>query len=66
MSGPSIIQVTAREGRALADRLYSRAISRFSPDDTEARRRDLRFASKLLRVLLRDYGDRELIEIDMG
>lgn len=63
MSGPSIISVTAREGRALADRLYSRAISRFSP---EARRRDLRFASKLLRVLLRDYGDRELIEVDMG
>jgi hypothetical protein len=65
MTGPSTISVTAREARAVADRLYSRAISALGTD-TKRQRGDLKLASRLLRILLRDYSDREHIEVDFG
>jgi hypothetical protein len=65
MTAPSAITVTAREGRALADRLLSRALSTLGTDSRK-QRGDLKLASKLLRFLLRDFNDRELIELDLG
>ena len=53
------------EARFLADRLFSRAVSTLSTDSTR-QRGDLKLASRLLRVLLRDYSAREVIEVDAG
>lgn len=65
MMAPAMMSVTAREGRALADRLLSRAISTLGTASTE-HRRDLKLASRLLRVLLREYSDREILQVDAG
>ena len=64
MTAPSIF-IRVSDARSLADRLLSRAISMLSTD-SERQRGDLKLASRLLRVLLRDYASREVIELDNG
>jgi hypothetical protein len=64
MTAPSI-SIRVSDARSLADRLFSRAISMLSTD-SERQRGDLKLASRLLRVLLRDYATREVIKIDNG
>ena len=59
------ISVRVSDARTLADRLFSRAVSMLSTD-TERQRGDLKLASRLLRVLLREYASREIIVIDNG
>jgi len=65
MPNGSTISITAREARAVADRLWARAIGRRG-SDSRAQRRDLKLAAKLLRALLRDYADRALVELELG
>jgi hypothetical protein len=64
MTAPSI-SIRVSDARTLADRLFSRAVSMLS-SDSERQRGDLKLASRLLRVLLREYASREVIVIDNG
>jgi hypothetical protein len=57
------ISVTAREALSLADRLFSRAVSILSTD-TARQRGDLKLASRLLRLLLREYSSAEVLKVD--
>src|SRR5215470_7279749 len=65
MTDRTTMSVTVRDARALADRLLSRALSMLSTESAQ-RRNDLKLASRLLRVLLRDYSSREVIEVVRG
>jgi hypothetical protein len=60
-----LASIRVSEARYLADRLFSRAISTLSTE-TPRQRCDLKLASRLLRVLLREYSAREVIEVDAG
>jgi hypothetical protein len=63
MPSPSTIAISARNARAVSDRLLGLStLSIF----TISQRADFRLAAKLLRTLLREYTDREVIEIEMG
>jgi hypothetical protein len=62
MADPSIIILTLREVNALADRLYSRGVSKLATDTPE-QARDLRIAARLLWLLGPELGATRVLSV---
>ena len=62
-SKPKRVTLTVGEVHSLADRLLSRALSMLSTDTVE-QQRDLKTASRVMRVLLRHVSTSDVITIE--
>jgi len=53
------------EVHSLADRLFSRGVSKLS-DDTVEQQRDLRVASRVLRALLKHFSATDTVSVEIN
>ena len=62
---PRRVTLTMSEVHSLADRLFSRGVSKLS-DDTVEQQRDLRVASRVLRALLKHFSATDTVSVEIN